>query len=208
MEVSCTYTDAVFTPAEVHQMTTVSPQLQRAWRQRGFLGERKYGRASFTAREVAQVMALRYLGQNLQLDLEFVRDAVEKAAPMILWWALGADVAWHVEGATPEQTAAFYQAIAAEDRVGLQYLDKMVGVKRGAVRRFLVKTAAGHDFLSDLTDHFVGDHILGAVILDLDALGEELRKATKRALIIVSDIEIIGEQLPSPAAKAGRSTRR
>lgn len=191
MEVSCTYTDSVFTPAEVHQMTTVSPQLQRAWRQRGFLGERKFGRASFTAREVAQVMALRYLGQNLQLDLEFVRDAVEKAAPMILWWALGTRAAWQVEDASPEQATAFYQAVEIEDRIGLQYLDKMVGVKRGAVRRFLVKTAAGHEFLSDLTGHFVGDHIPGAVILDLDALGEDLRRSAKRALIVVSDIEII-----------------
>lgn len=207
MEVSCSYSDAVFSPAEVHEMTAVSPQLQRVWRQRGLLGERKYGRASFTAREIAQVMALRYVGQELRLDLESIRKAVEEAAPVILWWALGERAAWKVEGATPEQTAAFYQAIGGEDRVGLQYLDKIVGVKRGSVRRFLVKTPAGHEFLSDLTGHFVGDHIPGAVILDLDALGKELRDAAKRALITVTDIEILGAQPLSPI-KGHRSTRR
>jgi hypothetical protein len=207
MEVSCTYSDAVFSPAEVYEMTAVSPQLQRVWRQRGLLGERKYGRASFTAREIAQVMALRYLGQELQLDLESIRTAVIEAAPIILWWALGERAAWEVEGATPEQTAAFYRAIQDEDRVGLQYLDKMVGVKRGTVGRFLVKTPAGHDILSDLTNHFVGDHIPGAVVLDLDVLGKELRESTGRALITVSDIEIVGEETSSPR-KGMKASRR
>jgi hypothetical protein len=207
MEVSCTYTDAVFSPAEVYEMTTLSPQHQRVWRQRGFLGERKYGRASFTAREVAQVMALRYLGQELRVDLESVGIAAAEAAPIIFWWALGVRAAWKVEGATPEQSAAFFQAIETEDRRGLQYLDKMVGVKRGSVWRFLVITPSGHEFLSDLTGHFVGDHIPGAVILDLDALGKELRDAAQRALITVTDIEILGAQAPSPI-KGRRSTRR
>jgi hypothetical protein len=153
-------------------------------------------------------MALRYLGQELRLDLESVRKAVVEAAPMILWWALGERAAWKVEGATPEQTAAFYRAIDAEDRIGLQYLDKMVGIKRGSVRRFLLKTPASHAFSSNLDNRFIDDHLLGAVVLDLGALGKELRESAKKELITVSDIEVLGEQPLSSGPKRSHPARR
>lgn len=153
-------------------------------------------------------MALRYLGQSLRTDLEFIQKGVARAAPHILWFALGDPLAWDIQG-TPAQVAAFNKAILAEDFFGFQYLDKMVGLKRGSVERFLVRTDTSDVLTSNLEDILIGDRPpLGGIVLDLMAAGKELREKAKRPLIIVSDIEILDQPAPTSATRGARSTRR
>lgn len=192
MEIHCRYTDAIFSPAEVQAMTGASVLLQNTWRRRGFLRTRTHGRASFNAREVAQILALRYLGQELQIGLDFVSGTAEKAAPLILWFALltRRDSAWEIEEpATHEQKVAFKKAIEA-DLDGLPYIDKMIGVKRSDVRGYLVRTPTSSEFFARLSEPFETGDLNGAIFIDLEALGRQLAESTKRPFIIVSDMEL------------------
>lgn len=198
----CRYDDAVFSPAEVEDFTGVSPLLQRTWRRRGFLRDRQHGRAGFNAREIAQVMTLQYLGQTLMLDLEFASEAVEKAAPVVLWHALhrSKPSPWDIRGTPAEQTA-FREAIAAADLFDVDYIDRMVGVKKGEIHPFLVITPKRSDFADSFDDAFPDGSIPGAIVLDLMALGRQLGQAVPKPLIIVSNIDIQDQDL-------GRSRKR
>ena len=187
----CRYDDAMFSPAEVEEITGISPLLQRTWRRRGFLGDRQHGRAGFNAREIAQIMTLQYLGQTLLLDLESVSKAVKKAAPVVLWHALHRlePSPWDIRGTPAEQTA-FREAIAAADLFDIDYIDRMVGVKKGEIHPFLAITPEGSDFADSFDDAFPDRSVPGAIVLDLMALGHQLGQAVQRPLIIVSNIDI------------------
>lgn len=186
----CRYDDATFAPAEVEEFTGVSPLLQRTWRRRGFLGERQHGR-HFNAREIAQIMILRYLGQTLLQDLDFVSEAVKKAAPVALWHALHRrkPSPWDVRG-TPAEQAAFRRAIAAADLFDVDYIDRMVGVKKGEIYPLLAITPEDSVFVESLDDAFPDHSAPGAIIINLMALGHQLAEAVQKPLIIVSNIEI------------------
>jgi hypothetical protein len=208
-EINCRFIDAVFTPMEVEAMTGVTPLLQRTWKRRGFLGQRKRVRASLTAHEVAQIMALQVASQTLPFELKTVQEAVSDAVPSILWYALaqGAGV-WDIEG-TPAQKAALKKAIEIEDMRGLQYLDKMVGIKSDQFGRYMVRHKGGWTFVQDLNAAFEESDPTVALVLNLSAIGIMLANAPKRprGLIIATDIEI-GPRDVEPHVTAKKKFRR
>jgi hypothetical protein len=195
--------DAVFTPSEVEAITGVSPLLQRTWRRRGFLGEQLRGPGTCTAHELAQVMGLQIAAQNLNVDLKFVHEGVRQAAPAILFYALGYAQAWDIQG-TPEEVAAFEEHIKREVMYGLQYLHKMVDLRKEHWGRYFVRRKDSWSFELNLDAFFDGEDTTSAIVLDLMAIGKALAESPdrSRALITVNNIQVETSQRTGTAVAA------
>ena len=203
--VYCRYTDGVFTPKEVEAITGVSTVTQRAWKARGLLMEPRAGRASFSAHELVNFMALQIASQNLRVELSFVHEAIAQAVPSILWWALNYEKAWDVEG-SPEQKALFKRALDSTDKENLVSLDLALGVRRERFGRFLMRYAGEWQLVFDLADIFDPEEIAAVVVLDLFAVGNALVESPKRprGLMIASDIGSRAPPLRAPIEKRAR----
>jgi hypothetical protein len=203
-DVYCRYIDSDFSPQEVEAMTGVSQVLQRTWKQRGFFSVRKHARASFSAHEVTQIMMLQIASQNVPVELKFVQEAVAAAVPAVLWFALSEDKAWDIDG-TPEQKAAFKRAIASDNKSGLQFLDKFLGLKSEHIGRYVVLRPDSWEFVNELDAVFEDEGSPVGVVLDLFAVAKKLVKSPKRprGLMVATDIEIGGKRivLPFPEKK-------
>jgi hypothetical protein len=206
--VYCRYVDGVFTPLEVEAMTDIVPVLQRTWKQRGYLRHHKHARASFNAHEVANIMALQIASQSLPVEMKFVHEAVAAAVPSILWFALSYETAWDFEG-TAEQKSAVKKAIASDNKVGLQYLDKVLGLKKEQFGRYILLRSGGWEFVNSVDRTFDDEMTTAALVIDLIAIGRRLAKSPKRprGLIIATDIEI-GHKQDAPHVPAKKADGR
>jgi hypothetical protein len=198
-DVYCHYANGNFSTLEVEAMTGVSPVLQRTWKQRGFLSRRKTARASFSAPEVVEIMALQIASQSVPVEMKFVQEAVAAAVPAVLWFALTYDKAWDVEG-TPEQKAVFRRALASDNKGGLPLLDKVLDLRGEHVGRYVLLRPDCWEFVNKLDGAFEDENSPVGIVLDLFAVAKKLVNSPKRprGLMVATNIETSSRRFAIP----------
>lgn len=191
MIVRCKVRENVWSAAEAAEVTGVSPLVQRAWRNRGFLGARRHARG-LTSMEVAQVRTLKIV-KDRGVDLDQAAPIAERARD-VLWFAVSHDPLRLIEPlGTFDQQRAFKSALkTAVDGVegDLALIAKAVSIRgRGAVR-FVAAIENDQIALSSLGDIFDAEEEEAALILDLLVIGRRLAELSSRPLLLAHSIVI------------------
>jgi hypothetical protein len=141
--------ESEFSPAEFATASGLNGEMQRHWRRRGLLPEKRGRTATFTARDIAVVRLMLLLESPLKTKV-----LAEKFAPHVVWHALSSHPAsWTVEGLREKADAYRHEL-----EKGHAHIDLMAGIAARAVGRYVI-IADGH---APLLVPTLNDDILGA----------------------------------------------
>lgn len=184
MVVKCIIKETVWTAAEASEVTGVNPLLQRAWRNRGFLGPRRHARG-LTSHDVAQLRTLKTL-RDRGVDLDQAAPIANRA-PDVLWFAVMHDPHRLIEPVgTLDQKAAFQIALrhAHDDVVGdLSFFQQAVSIRGRGVVRFVAALHHEQIAVADLSTVFDSEEEEAAIVLDLLVIGRRLAEQATRPLL-------------------------
>ena len=191
MIVTCAINETVWTAAEAAEVTGVNPLLQRAWRNRGFLGERRHARG-LTSHDVAQLRILKTL-RDRGVDLDQAAPIAD-CAPDVLWFAVMHDPRRLIEPVgTSDQQAAFQAALhhAHDGAVGdLSFFKRAVSIHERGVVRFIAALQHEQMAVADLSSVFDAEDEEAAIVLDLLVIGRRLAEQAIRPLFAASIITV------------------
>ena len=184
MIVKCSIAETVWTAAEAFDVTGVNPLVQRAWRNRGFLGMRRHARG-LTSRDVAQLRTLKTL-RDRGVDLEQAAPIADRA-PDVLWFAVMHAPHRLIEPVgTRDQQAAFQLALrhAHDDVDGdLSFFQDALAIRGRSVVRFVAAVEGEQLPVANLSTVFDSEEEEAAIILDLLVIGRRLAEQATRPLL-------------------------
>ncbi len=191
MRVRCKIRENIWSAAEAAELTGVNPLLQRAWRNRGFLGPRQHPRG-LTAVEIAQLRTLKIV-KDRGVDLEQAAPLAERARD-VLWFAISHDPFRLIEPVGGfDQQRAFNSALeAAVNGVDgdLSLITKALSIRDRPVVRFVAAIDDEQVAVASLSDIFDPEETETALILDLLVIGRRLAEQSIRPLLLAHDITI------------------
>jgi hypothetical protein len=191
MIVSCKIQESVWSAAEAAEMSGVNPLLQRAWRTRNFLGQRRNARG-LTSLEVAELRTLKTI-RDRGVDLEKAASITSKAHD-VLWFAVSHFPLTLIQPVgSREQEVAFRTAwnTAVSNAEGdWNFLKSALSMSDRNVVRFVAALESEQINVHDLGDIFDGEDEEAAVVLDLLVIGRRLGESASRPLLIAKDIRI------------------
>ncbi|WP_288757004.1 MerR family transcriptional regulator [uncultured Brevundimonas sp.] len=195
MIVKCAIDETVWTAAEAFEVTGVNPLLQRAWRNRGFLGSRRHARG-LTSHDVAQLRTLKTL-RDRGIDLEQAAPIADRA-PDVLWFAaMHAPYRLIEPVGTLDQKAAFQIALrhAHDDVDGdLSFFQQAVAIRGRSVVRFVAAVEGEQLPVADLSTVFDSEEEEAAIILDLLVIGRRLAEQATRPLLTARITSVDGAE--------------
>lgn len=201
MLVRCRIRESLWSAAETADLTGVNPLLQRAWRNRGFLGERRHSRG-LTSFEVAQLRTLRII-RDRGVDLDQAAPVAERARD-VLWFAVSHDPHRLIQPlGSFDQQAAFRQGLEGLiDGVtgNLNLLKSAVNIQNRKVVRYVAALQGNQIATADPSSIFDSEDEEAALILDLLAIGRRLAERAPRALLLADNITANAEPPISGAA--------
>lgn len=191
MSVKCAISENVWTAAEAADVTGVNPLLQRAWRNRGFLGQRRHARG-LTSHDVAQLRTLKTL-RDRGVDLDRAAPIAD-CAPDVLWFAVMQDPQRLIEPVgTLNQRAAFHRALqhAHDDVAGdLSFFKDAVSIRGRGVVRFVAALEHEQIAVADLSTVFDSEAEEAAIVLDLLVIGCRLAEQAVRPLLTARVVSV------------------
>ncbi len=191
MSVKCAISENVWTAAEAADVTGVNPLLQRAWRNRGFLGQRRHARG-LTSHDVAQLRTLKTL-RDRGVDLDRAAPIAD-CAPDVLWFAVMQDPQRLIEPVgTLNQRAAFHRALqhAHNDVLGdLSFFKNAVSIRDRGVVRFVAALEHEQIAVADLSTVFDSEVEEAAIVLDLLVIGRRLAEQAVRPLLTARVVSV------------------
>lgn len=195
MLVKCRIRESIWTASEAADLSGVNPLLQRAWRNRGFLGERRHSRG-LTSIEVAQLRTLRTI-RDRGVDLEQAAP-IAGSARDVLWFAVSHDPQRLIQPVgTFDQQRAFRNALEANISgvLGdLGFLKGAVGIHDRGIVRFVAALEAAQVPVADLSLVFDGEDEEAAFILDLLVIGRRLAERAAGPLFLADKIIVDASQ--------------
>lgn len=203
MLIRCRIRENLWTASEAAELSGVNPLLQRAWRNRGFLGERRYSRG-LSSFEVAQLRTLRTI-RDRGVDLEQAAPIAERARD-VLWFAVSHDPHRLIEPlGSLDQQSAFRRGL--EEMVegvsgDLAFLNSALNIRNRNVVRYVASLDGHQTAVADLSAIFDGEDEEAALILDLLVIGRRLGESAHKPLLLADNISIEDDILP-----IGSSTR-
>jgi hypothetical protein len=184
MIVKCAIAETVWTAAEAFDVTGVNPLLQRAWRNRGFMGARRHARG-LTSHDVAQLRTLKTL-RDRGVDLEQAAPIADRA-PDVLWFAaMHAPYRLIEPIGTLDQKAAFQTALRhiLDDAAGdLSFFEHAVAIHGRSVSRFVAAVEGEQLSIAYLSTVFDTEDEEAAIVLDLLVIGRRLAEQATRPLL-------------------------
>ncbi|MEN5169473.1 MerR family transcriptional regulator [Brevundimonas pondensis] len=191
MSVKCAISENVWTAAEAADVTGVNPLLQRAWRNRGFLGQRRHARG-LTSHDVAQLRTLKTL-RDRGVDLDRAAPIADCASD-VLWFAVMQDPQRLIEPVgTLNQRAAFHRALqhAHNDVLGdLSFFKNAVSIRDRGVVRFVAALEYEQIAVADLSTVFDSEVEEAAIVLDLLVIGRRLAEQAVRPLLTARVVSV------------------
>lgn len=201
MLIKCRIRENLWSAAETADLTGVNPLLQRAWRNRGFLGTRRHSRG-LTSFEVAQLRTLRTI-RDRGVDLEQAAPIAERARD-VLWFAVSHDPHRLIQPlGSFDQQAAFRDGLETmiDGPSGdLAFLKGAVNIRNRNVVRFVAALKDHQIAIADLSSIFDGEDEEAALILDLLVIGRRLAERASRPLLLADNITV------DPAPSISEST--
>lgn len=171
---ACSYSR--FTSVELEAITGIPGPMQRLWRSRGQLPGEMSTRASFTTRDVADIM-VRYDLSKLGFPPGDSSELAAEAAKTVLWYALlNADGAVEVTGSERNTADFLHQFHNDEKLAGLLCIEPQI-------MRYLVRIAtAKPEFCNDLGNLIDNRGARSGAFLDLERAANDLVERAARPL--------------------------
>lgn len=194
MKVTYRYSESIFAPTQVEDITGVTTATQRLWRHREILKEQKYGRGCFSAQELVEIFLIRELERHCGQDLKAAGQHATRIAPFVLGYAVAEYGAWEVLYSKNEKKALELYLTKMMEDFGPRSIGIIMGFFKKYQGRYSIWSSDSWALTDDLNVAFSADTSKASVVLDLAtsarAIVHAAMTSSETALYCVADVKM------------------